>query len=381
MKKTALAAMLLALASLCACAPARTAESTTAPPDTDTDTDTDKKEERKLIQENIGLDFCEDLVCASGADKGKERGTLVSYQAWISSGYIDVGKYYALRFELAAHKYICTVSFYDSDKNFIDGYSTSSVMGFCAVPGTVLVPEGAAYARFVNFTGSGEYSHPVEKPFVTGLVGKDSYDLWREEQKHPELKIVCLGDSLTEGDHGYAPGIANKHYISYPYYLAQIEGCEVVNHGRCGYDPVDYMSLYHSGQIDLSDDDVVLIMLGTNGGITFSGKKNKQYYEMLIKAVRKDMKKGAKLVLVTPPHATEDPKKSNCGYNPWVQNAHEEVAALAAEYKLPLIDAYLESPIQADKEDIYQNVDGLHLTSRGYHDFAEFIAEKLEEII
>ena len=49
--------------------------------------------------------------------------------------------------------------------------------------------------------------------------------------------IVCIGDSLTEGDYGVKGkrGIANVQPKGYPYFLEQIMDCEARNFGKCGY--------------------------------------------------------------------------------------------------------------------------------------------------
>ena len=338
--------------------------------------------EKEIEMEELTLKFENDAVTATGLDGGRKDGTLTSYACWQSTGFVDISGYAALKYELAGHRYLYSLSFYNEQKKFISGVSTDSIIGYTILQGHVPVPEGAKYARFADFTGSGEYPNVPDEHPVFGFCDSESYVLYKKTLKHDGLKIVCLGDSLTEGDHGLAPGVGNKHYLCYPYYLAKIMGCTVVNDGRCGYSVSDYASLYGGGSVNVRDADVVLIMLGTNGGITVGGsRKGLTAYRNLVEKVRHDAPEGCKVVLLTPPHATEDPKRSNYGYAPWVINAAEEVRAYAASARLPLIDVYADSPIQADREDDYQPVDGLHCSAAGYEALAEFIAAKLENIL
>lgn len=124
----------------------------------------------------------------------------------------------------------------------------------------------------------------------------------------------------------------------------------------------------------------MLLMLGTNDGLTLTDNSNRDSYRQLLTALRAEMKPDALLILITPPHATENPDRVNYGYAAAVENARSEVLAIAAEENLPVIDAYADSPIQAENEAVYQNVDGLHLNRAGYQAFAQYLAGALHEI-
>ena len=83
-------------------------------------------------------------------------------------------------------------------------------------------------------------------------------------------KIVCIGDSLTEGDYGIfgKKGIKNVNEKNYPYYLAKLlPDTEILNCGVCGITPSKYLEHYKKGKTDVSGADYVIIMLGTNGGL------------------------------------------------------------------------------------------------------------------
>ena len=119
-------------------------------------------------------------------------------------------------------------------------------------------------------------------------------------------------------------------------------------------------------------------MLGTNKGL---GGDYGEYYDKLIDAIKKDMKEGAIIVLITPPSATTDASKINYGYSSNVASAYAFVTSYAKENDISMIDAYMYSPIQPDMETFYQPNDGLHMAREGYKAFAEFIAEELIKIL
>ena len=94
------------------------------------------------------------------------------------------------------------------------------------------------------------------------------------------MKIVCMGDSLTEGDYGYKiHGVANIHEENYPHFLAKITGAKVLNYGKCGFTSLDYIGFFNENDLDLTDADIIIIMLGTNGGLSVNEetKENKAY--------------------------------------------------------------------------------------------------------
>ena len=77
-----------------------------------------------------------------------------------------------------------------------------------------------------------------------------------------------MGDSLTEGDYGvYGKRcIANVQKENYPYFLSKIFNAEVRNFGKCGFTATHYLNYYKEGNVNLENADVIIIMLGTNGG-------------------------------------------------------------------------------------------------------------------
>ena len=122
---------------------------------------------------------------------------------------------------------------------------------------------------------------------------------------------------------------------------------------------------------------MILVMIGTNKGLTLGGDKNKLAYQALLDLIERDKKEGAKIVLITPPYITSTKPEVFRS----VENTVAEVFKMANERGLAVIDAHHNSPIQAEKEQIYQPTDGCHMVEGGYRVFAGYIAEELKTFL
>lgn len=192
--------------------------------------------------------------------------------------------------------------------------------------------------------------------------------------------IVCIGDSLTEGDYGVKGkrGIANVQEKGYPYFLEQITGWEARNFGKCGYTSVSYLKYYKEGNVKLCGADAIVVMLGTNGALDPDVEtQGNSDYEELISLLHHDAP-NAKIFLCTPPHVTSNPEYSNCGYADRVEKAVKWVRAYAEREGIALIDTANAPAFTAETEHIMQPNDGLHFGEEGYKALAEFIAEHLK---
>lgn len=193
------------------------------------------------------------------------------------------------------------------------------------------------------------------------------------------MKILCIGDSLTEGDYGYKyqRGVKNVHPENYPYFLSKILGVETVNAGKCGFTPGKYLQYYQEGNVTAKGADAVIILLGTNGGLDpDSETQGNADYEKLVACVRRDAP-DAVILVCTPPHVTENPAYINCGYAERVKKAEKWVLAYAERSGFPLIDLADAPMFTAENEKIMQLNDGLHFGATGYLKMAEFIAERI----
>lgn len=187
--------------------------------------------------------------------------------------------------------------------------------------------------------------------------------------------VSAIGDSLTEGDYGVfgKKCIANVQEKNYPYFLAQATGWEVRNFGFCGKNPTSYLEEYRNGRVRVAGSDVLVVMLGTNGGLSpREDTQGNRDYLTLLSLLHRDAP-AAKICLCTPPHATENPACSNYGYAGQVRDAAEFVTALAEKDGYPLIDVYRSGLFVPENEAVMQPNDGLHFSELGYRTLAEFI--------
>lgn len=195
------------------------------------------------------------------------------------------------------------------------------------------------------------------------------------------MKIYCIGDSLTEGDYGIKgkSGIANVHEKNYPYFLKELTGADVVNLGKCGWRSSTMLNWHKDKGFCVSDADKIIVMLGTNGGqsSTEDSDENKAYKE-LISRLKAEAPK-AKLYLCTPPHVTENPQYSNCGYAHQVGEAVAFVRKFAGENKMTMIDLAADSHFTAETEETMQPNDGLHFGEEGYRTLAGVIYNAIKE--
>lgn len=195
------------------------------------------------------------------------------------------------------------------------------------------------------------------------------------------MEIACLGDSLTEGDYGVygKSGIANIQKKNYPYFLSKILKCNVKNYGKCGFTSTSYLEYYKSGKVDIKSADTVIIMLGTNGGLSAKEDlKGNQDYIKIIRCCKKD-NPNAKIYICTPPHVTENPNKSNFGYSEKVKCAVSFVIDLAKKEKIELIRTDTIPEFTAENEELMQPNDGLHFGKKGYEVLAQFIAKTIQQ--
>lgn len=190
--------------------------------------------------------------------------------------------------------------------------------------------------------------------------------------------ICCIGDSLTEGDYGVKDMkcVADVHTKNYPYFLQKLTGAEVRNFGKCGFTASLYLDYYKSGIVNVKDADIIIVMLGTNGGhsLTEETQGNKDYRE-LISLLQRDSK--AKIYLVTAPHISTDSTFTVFGFIPQANTSSEFVRRYAKEHNLPLIDINRNERISDKNEKEYQSNDGLHFVEKGYEALAEEILKGL----
>ena len=324
----------------------------------------------------IPLKFDSPEVCVSSAE-GRSEGTLAPIDAWSSTDYLDISGHYGLVYELHANYRVRSAAFFDAEKRYLSGIGIS---GGCdhsgraaALSGFCRVPDGAVYARFVRFAGS-ERRFPIPVPLVCAIPDRDAYDRFAARFPFHDKKIACIGDSLTEGDYGYRYGIGYIYGYNFPFFLGRELGCHVDNYGVCGATSSQAFGDFAAGKSPVSDADVITVMLGTNHGL--DGKLGEDYLALL-DGIDAQKKPDAKIVLLTPPHVTSDPRRRSDNLHLAIAKAAGVVRRIAAERGLEVIDALVYGPLQDGTEEFLQSNDGVHMTEQGYRAFASFVRQQL----
>ncbi|MCQ2385435.1 MAG: glycoside hydrolase family 127 protein, partial [Clostridia bacterium] len=203
--------------------------------------------------------------------------------------------------------------------------------------------------------------------------GQDRFSVWLPRTAERKT-VLCVGDSLTEGDFGEVRGVGVTYPQNYPLFLSRMLDVKTVNAGKCGYTAKQIKEWYEQGGFSLDNADFVLLMLGTNGGLSMNGDDSQltAYQDIARTFARKAGKEN--VVLLTPPNATSVPGKVNFGCLPNVENAANEIRRFAAEEGFHLIDLLKDTRLTPANEDKYQPGDGLHFVALGYYVMAERIA-------
>lgn len=200
--------------------------------------------------------------------------------------------------------------------------------------------------------------------------------------------ILCIGDSLTEGDYGSEPeGTANVKPQSYPYFLQKYLGTNtnVINAGKCGFTAVAYWE-QTLRSLDVGNADVIVVMLGTNGEMTDSIEADTKSFDYETYAdteagrycsiIEYLMEKNSEAVicLCTCPYVDASRRSRNAKN---VAMANQVLPKIAARYHLPLFDVNGEMGVSDFNTKIMQPIDGLHGGVKFYNRLANYIGSKI----
>ena len=210
----------------------------------------------------------------------------------------------------------------------------------------------------------------------------------KQLQSNQLRRIICIGDSLTEGDYGSEPeGTANVKPQSYPYFLQKYLGTNtnVINAGKCGFTAVVYWERTLK-TLDVENADVIVIMLGTNGEMTDSieADTRSSNYETYADTeagrycsiIEYLMEKNSKttICICTCPYV-DDMRRPRNAKN--VAMANQVIPKIAARYHLPLFDVNGEMGVNDFNTKIMQPIDGLHGGILFYNRLANYIGSKI----
>jgi len=210
--------------------------------------------------------------------------------------------------------------------------------------------------------------------------------------------IICVGDSLTEGDtSGTAINRITKY--NYPYYLEKITNASITNSGSSGITPIQYWNTIASGGQDANvtigtgqvvhrfipssfvNYDTMLLFLGTNAGLTdtinidcvgsdytlFTDTNTGDYCKIIEKAKHDNPK--INIILI---------KLYGGGGTIGVSATNTVIDKIAIKYGLKVIDPNIDQ-FNNTYDKLYHPND-VHMSNIGYMKFAKYIVDKMCEI-
>ena len=207
-----------------------------------------------------------------------------------------------------------------------------------------------------------------------------------------DLKICCIGDSLTQGIDYRSHTIAEN----YPYFMSQWLSDEnnvtILNWGKSGMSSKSWWNnlASYGYQFD-SSIDIVLIMFGTNGGLATNTLATdvepydnwEDYadtsvgdYCKLIEFIMQETSNHAQIFLLPPPYSTYTTAQENLCIN-----SNPVVKAIAKRYSLPVIDVLYESGMGKFNGDYFRPHDGCHFNAKGYHRLGTFIGSRIKSYL
>lgn len=321
------------------------------------------------------------------------NGGTGSYESWKSTDFINCIGFEKILVKGVEYKVgaltLPVISFFDSDKQFMVGYHTSGGNNQVVNGKEYAVPSGASFFRAITCTN--DINDPFARGLISGLV-----DLEVETQPLKDiinLKIACVGDSLTEGDYGSEPeGTMNIGADTYPTYLHRQLGSDVKNYGKCGYSA----SMYWSSKVQTiawstEKPQVVVIMLGVNGGLTDTldvdvepydnytdyANTNTGCYCKIIEYINEQLAGKSQIILCKTPYVDSNRRPV---YAERAAQANLVIPKIAARYNLPVIDT-TELGLSFLNTHVLQPIDGLHFGKFGYSRLGTFIGSQIKKLL
>lgn len=330
------------------------------------------------------------------------------YTTWYST-YLDVSdakivkKATCTTYGLNIYSYC----FFDENNNFISGHKEGVNKGWTTFT-DITVPQNAKYLSCIGASNEGTGLDNFIVEIYKEKSQQDRYDEFLELNKEfQDTKakvdltynkylgmyfdnILCIGDSLTQGDYGsYPEGTANVHKWNYPSYLAEITRATVTNKGHCGATCVSYWN-NDVPTIDITKEyEAIYIFLGTNGGLSDTintdaiGDDYRNFNQTTqtgaycsIVSWCKEKFPNAKIFLLNFPY--------NSRSESWTNSNSAIVAKIGEKFNVPVLDIMNKSPFTRDNGQIYRPVGydetlepygNLHFGRLGYLTLANVVCE------
>lgn len=255
---------------------------------------------------------------------------------------------------------------------------------FCSYPTAFTVKESAVSEKARQKMTSKEITDK-ENAYDRKILAEQPYDF-------SDVKIACLGDSITEGING-ATGKADG--LTYPEVMKEVLGAEeVYNLGIGGSTIGDYWTaaMVNRYMEIPKDTDIIIVYGGIND--VFSGtdvtigdltelKENTFCGDLdtLLKGLRMNYPTSW-LILVTPMDSVtvEEVRVLNPDMEP-IEDYINAMCTLAEKYNVDVIDLFHNNFLNSYDQGVYDAyVPGCHPTDEGYRVLGEHIAKEVIRI-
>lgn len=296
------------------------------------------------------------------------------FEQWFSTNYLNVSNVNIIKkLVVSAFPNLYSYAFFDEHYEFISGYLPNT--GNTKTLYDIVVPSNAKFIRYIGSNTSGNsldleevtynYNYSINQSFIDINFLKDNYNnlsfINHLFNSFYFDNILCIGDSLTEGDYGSFPeGTPNIHKENYPYYLSKLLNSSVTNKGKSGYTTLNYWKNINTILNPSSNYDCIFIFLGMNGGFTdtisedtnfdnyndFADTNTGRYCSIIEWC--KEHYKNSHIFLINLPFNNRSIS--------WTKSTNEIIHKIALKYNLPLIDIMNNSPFTRDNGQIYRPV-------------------------
>lgn len=299
-------------------------------------------------------------------------GVFVANDGWRATDYCELlpnTHYYGS----GLHGGYC--AFYKADKTVINAYGANSF-----TISSFTTPAETAYARFslnassqsvdtawINIKNEkpDDYSYILDGVDVS--VNTDNPCDYDGREIAVFNKILCVGDSMTEGtfnhlDSGSTQWVSYEKY-SYPTYLHKMTGVDVTNLGHGGKTSVEWYAMEENS--DLSGYDCAIIQLGINdvGTYTTWGSNSEDAFSAIItklKTQNKNIKIFVANIIPATSYSSSDYKDFSDDMLDWLETEYASDSSVI--------------PLDIQRYGHTRNSSAYncgHLSALGYHRLAE----------
>lgn len=279
----------------------------------------------------------------------------------------------------------------------ISGNGTAGEKEEKTISGNAIVNGEVIPFRYVENWQSLEERRSARTSFVETMQvnGEDKAQISGNSIDFSDMKIACLGDSLTAGSN--MNNLEDYARYSYPAVLKNILNAETVY--NLGIGGSSYGRYWDQAFVDRykeipEDADIILVMGGTNDGFAASvkemgnikEKKKRTFYgdvDELMKGLKKDYP-NAKIIFATPlPNVLHDYLMNQRDYLLPQSAFADAIKQLAAENDIEVIDLYNSNILDTHDAQVISTYmpDGVHGNPAGYQVLAEHFASEIIRIM